>query len=195
MALGNNLIKQIKETDDESNSNNDEVVIDSFNEIQEEDEESLVDAVEDNKNLQQYCVFRTNQEEYAIPIELVQEVVKFSNPTPVPQMPSYILGMTNIRGNVFGILDIEKFFSLDTDVNHKYLLVLDHEDFKMAIGIPEVPDSIIIDQSEIENLSSSTIKSQVGQKYLKGVIKKDKRMIIVFDIEGIVSSDKFTILS
>ena len=192
MALGNNITKQTKDVSNDSPSEISEVKTDENVEL-EEVEESGEEERSEHKNLQQFCVFKTNQEEYAIPIEIVQEVVKFRKPTLVPQMPPYIIGMTNIRGNVFGVLDIERFFGLESDANHNYLLVLDHETFKMTIGIPEVPDSLIIAEDEIENLSSSTIKSQVGQKYLKGVIKKENRMIILFDVEGIISSDKFTL--
>ena len=198
MALGNNLTKHSEEVEKPLESEPADQQR-SAEKIQHEDEEDDFfegeGELENNKRLQQFCVFRTNQEEYAIPIDLVQEVVKYRKPTPLPQMPSYILGMTNIRGNIFGVFDIERFFSLDTDVVHNYLLVLDHEVFKMTIGIPEVPDSISISEDEIENLSSSIIKSKVGQKYLKGVIKKENRMIILFDIEGIISSDNFTIAS
>ncbi len=190
MALGNNLTKQkegevsqtTQEQQETTDTSTDDTAMDAPSEGAQPEEKKLI----------QYCVFRTNKEEYAIPIDLVKEVVKFSKPAPLPQVPSYIIGMTNIRGNVYGILDIEKFFGLDVFAVHNYLLVLDHELFKMTIGIPEVPDSLIISEDEIETLSSSTVKSNVGQKYIKGVIKKDQRMIIVFDIEGIISSEKFT---
>lgn len=196
MALGSNLTKQKKEETDtvqESDivSKDDTIIRDEI----AEELEGTDTTSETTKNLLQFCVFKTNNEEYAIPIDLVQEVVKFKKPTPLPQMPPYILGMTNIRGNVYGVLDIAQFFSLDSEIDHNYLLVLDHEELKMTIGIPEVPDSLIVEEDDIEILGSSAIKSRVGQKYLKGVIKKENRMIIYFDIEGIISSDKFTVAS
>ncbi len=185
MALGKNLITQEENVQvEEGDLVPEEVQTDM------ENEETAIQ--EQQTNLVQYCVFKTGREEYALPIHLIKEVVKFTKPAPLPQMPSYILGATNIRGNVFGILDIQKFFNIKSVEEHNYLLVLDHEVYKMAIGIPEVPDSIIIDEDEIEQLNSSMIKSKVGQKYLKGVIKKEQRMIILFDIEGIISSEKFT---
>lgn len=192
MALGTNLIKKNATVDIKLADNVEDQVMGSIDDGEEGLEDFVEHSPEAVKNLQQFCVFKTTQEEYAIPIDLVQEVVKFTKPTPLPHMPSYIKGMTNIRGNIYGILDIELFFNLDTNIDHNYLLVLDHEIYKMAIEIPEVPDSIIVDETEIEKLNSSTIKSEIGQKYLKGVIKKEKRMIILFDIEGIISSDKFT---
>jgi len=192
MALGNNLTKQQTSIIGEENEESLETISDD-QEVSTEEEDS--NKEKENLNLQQYCVFKIGREEYAIPIHIVKEVVKFSKPAPLPQMPAYILGVTNIRGNVFGILDIQRFFNIQSDQKHNYLLVLDHEEYEMSIGIPDVPDSMIIAENEIENLNSSTLKSQVGQKYLKGIIKKDNRMIILFDVNGIISSERFTVIS
>jgi len=191
MALGSNLTKQQNQVIDKQKEEPVENIGDEQVALVEEESKNE----KDNLNLQQYCVFKIGREEYAIPIHIVKEVVKYRKPAPLPQMPTYILGATNIRGNVFGILDIQRFFNIQSDQKHNYLLVLDHEEYKMSIGIPEVPDSMIVAEKEIENLNSSTLKSQAGQKYLKGVIKKDNRMIILFDVNGIISNEKFTDVS
>ncbi|MEM8939884.1 MAG: chemotaxis protein CheW [Bacteroidota bacterium] len=147
----------------------------------------------EHKKFAQYCVFQAGNEEYAIPIELVQEVVKFSRPAFIPQMPNHILGMSNVRGDVYGIMDLELFFRMSTSpAKHNYFLVLDHDQYKVAIGIENVPDSLIVDEDMLEELKSSTIITMVSQQYLKGVIKKDKRMIIALDVLGIISSKNFT---
>jgi len=187
MALGNNLVKQDKSLE----LNENEGLIET--ETTDQSEALISESEAKDSKFEQYCIFQAGNEEYALPIHLIKEVVKYAPPTPLPQMPPYILGATNIRGNVFGILDIQLFFNIKSEQEHKYLLVLDHEVYKMSIGIPEVPDSLLIEESEIENLNSSTLKTKVGQKYMKGVIKRDSRMIILFDIEGIISSEKFTV--
>lgn len=189
MALGNNLARQEKKEDKEEIA---EKPVSKKDDEFEEVDESDIEEVE-KKNLKQFCVFKAGSEEYALPMDLVKEVVKSTKQAPLPQMPDYILGMTNIRGNIYGIMDLEVFFRVGSNAKHNFLLVLNLDDFNMAIGIAEVPDSLIVDMEEIEELKSSTLKSVMGQKHLKGVIKKDTRMIIIFDIEGIVSNENFTI--
>ena len=143
----------------------------------------------------QYCVFKSGNEEYAIPIEIVKEVVKYSNAAPIPQMPNYIIGMSNIRGNIYGVMDLKTFFQGEgNQADYNYLLVLDHDVYKMAIVIPNVPDSLMVSVKEIEELNSTSLKSVLGQKYLKGIIKRDSRMIILFDILALVSGEKFTVV-
>lgn len=190
MALGKNLSKKIdtdKPHDIEIKSAvalSDDIIENSEQNAEEVQLESL----------QQFCIFKTNGEEYAIPINLVKEVVPFPPIAPLTQMPAYITGMVNVRGNIYGVLDLGIFFNIKTNQNSesKYLLVLEHEEYQMSIAIPDVPDTLLVADSMIEELSASRLKSVIGQKYLKGIIKKERRMIILFDILGMISGDKFT---
>ena len=106
--------------------------------------------------------------------------------------------MSNVRGNIYGVLDLNLFFNSKLEsgsLEKKYFMVLDHDIFQMGIAIPEVPNTLLVSEEMIEKLSTSRLKSTIGQKYLKGIIKKDRRMIILFDILGMISSDKFTVKS
>ena len=107
-------------------------------------------------------------------------------------MPDHILGMSNIRGNIYGVMDLVCFFKgVVANTEHSYFLVLDHDEFKMAIAIEEVPDSLTVADHEIEKLSTSSFRSVVGHKFLRGIIKLEKRMIILLNILDIISSQEF----
>lgn len=188
MALGKNLTKKT----DSSDSHMEEDVKTSEESL--DDAQSSEQKENQHESSHQFCVFKSGQEEYAIPINLVKEVVLFPKTAPVTQMPHYIIGMANVRGNIFGVLDLDRFFKVNSDEQskNKYLLVLEHDEYQMAIAIPNVPDTLMVSDGMIEELSASRLKSTIGQKYLKGIIKKDRRMIILFDILGMISSEKFT---
>ncbi|MEO9484761.1 MAG: chemotaxis protein CheW [Ekhidna sp.] len=197
MALGKNLTKN-SPLENLSNEGDGEAVAelapaeaeDGDKDVKSEhnEQESLPES------LSQFCVFKSLDEEYAIPINLVKEVVPFPKIASVSQMPNYIIGMTNVRGNIYGVMDLGAFFSNNSESTseYKYLLVLEHDVFQMAVAIPDVPDTLMASEAMIEKLSAARLKSVIGQKYLKGIIKKDGRMIILFDILGIISSEKFT---
>ena len=194
MALGKNLSKKTatnlpQEADDTAvlTADSETDVLEKTAAIEGEEEPS------EKEIYHQFCVFKSKGEEYAIPINLVKEVVPFPKTAPVTQMPAYLIGMANVRGNIFGVLDLGLFFNISAEsLEKKYLLVLEHETYHMAIAIPDVPDTLMVSENMIEELSASRMKSAIGQKYLKGIIKKDRRMIILFDILGMISSDKFT---
>ena len=199
MALGKNLTKRQNPEQPENQSSpteKDEAKSDlepPKDEVEASTEESATEDI--IKSYQQFCVFKSGREEYAISIDLVREVVPYPASAYVPQMPDYLKGMANVRGNIYGILDLAEFFKVDNESPPKYLMVLDIEDYQMGIAIPEVPNTLMISEDMIESLSTSRLKSTIGQKYLKGIIKKDRRMIILFDILGMISSDKFTLRS
>ena len=194
MALGSNIgnrQNEKSEVDSKKDKSDLESISETTSELaSEQDEYSEI-------NYEQYCVFKTGGEEYAIPIDIVKEVVKFPEAAPVPHMPDYIIGMSNVRGNIYGILDLGLFFKREgkDQSERKYLLVIDHPEFKVALTIPDVPDTVMVTDKMIEQLTTSGMKSETGQKYLKGIIKKDKRMIVLFDVLGMISSDVFTEVS
>jgi len=203
MALGNNIRKKAiksQPTVSEVANETEPVSVQEKSDIKvaEKPTINLIKEVKENKEVEvikktHYCVFSAGKEEYAIPIDIVKEVVKYSEPAAIPQMPSFIIGMSNVRGNIYGVLDLDIFFQGQTrEAEYKYLIVLDHDIYKMAIRIKNVPDSLIVEDDILEELNSSTFKSVIGQKYLRGIIKKDNRMIILFDILGMVSNEEFT---
>ena len=190
MALGTNLSGKAKNVDnpEKSESIEKEEILDKPQQREQLDvqEEEIVAK-------SQYCVFKAGSEEYAIPIEVVKEVVKYSPPAPIPQMPNYILGMSNVRGNIYGVMDLECYFKgVALDSSRNYLLVLDDDTYKMAISIGEVPNSLMVNEDEVEQLNTSSFKSVIGQKFLQGIIKLDNAMIVLLNIKDMIASEDFT---
>ncbi|MBV7515937.1 chemotaxis protein CheW, partial [Pseudomonas sp. PDM25] len=61
----------------------------------------------------QHLSFRVRQARYALPIELVREIIEYGQVTAVPMMPAFIHGVINLRGNVVPVLDLAARFGLD----------------------------------------------------------------------------------
>ena len=55
---------------------------------------------------QQYVGFILDEQEYAIPIEKIQEIVLYTGVTRLPQVPAFVEGVTNLRGNIIPILNL-----------------------------------------------------------------------------------------
>lgn len=138
-----------------------------------------------------FCVFTINQVEYAIPIKAVKEVVRYSNLAPVPEVPGYILGVSNVRGNIFAVLDLGKYFEANSEGKYIYLMVLNHDEYRLAVALPGVPDTLSVSEDMIEELSSSSVKMIKRREYLKSVIKYEKRMIIELNIFGLIANENF----
>jgi purine-binding chemotaxis protein CheW len=142
-----------------------------------------------NHSKMQIVVFRLGQEEYALQIDQIKEVVKTPAITPMPQSPKYIKGVSNIRGNIIAIVDLEERFSLEQHATEQsgtkgeYTLVVESDEVKMGVLVRDVPNTLAIADSAID-------RSMIGvddQGYVKGIVKIDKRLIILIDIFKVMS--------
>lgn len=141
-----------------------------------------------NDKMIQIVVFRLGDEDYALQIDQIKEVVRTPSVTPMPQSPKYIRGVANIRGNIIAIVDLEERFGLatrslvDGDSRGHYTLVVESEDFKMGILVRDVPNTLAIGESSID----TTMMSSDDQGYIRGIVKVEKRLIILIDIFRII---------
>lgn len=142
----------------------------------------------------QIVVFKLGQEEYGLHIDQIKEVVITPTITRMPQTPAFVKGVANIRGNVIAMLDLEEKFGLqrnqDTGGNgNNFTLVIESEDFKMGILVREVPNTLSISSANIED-SVFTGDHQAEQSYITGIVKLDKRLIIMIDIFKVINEQE-----
>ncbi len=131
-------------------------------------------------------VFPLGKEKYAISIEKVKEVVKLPPIAPIPQSEDFILGVGNIRGNVIAVTDLAKRLNLDNeadiDMTKAFVIVLKDANVHAGMIVAEVPDTIVVNRSQI-NTSSAVIKNlSAADQFIKGIVKVDSDMIILIDI-------------
>ncbi len=177
----------VQDKDEKINTGHLEDVLNRITRLPEE----ILETEEKQISGKMMCIFQAGMEEYAVPLETVKEVIAISPIAPLPQVPEFIVGMANVRGNVHGILDLNIFFQNKAgDVQNRFLLVLNHDEYKIAIQIPEVPDTMLIDEDNIEDFSSSMMNTDKNQDFLSGLIKMDGRMIIQLNILELISSER-----
>ena len=133
----------------------------------------------------QIIVFKLGQGEYAIPIDQIKEVVITPGIAKVPQTPSYVKGVSNIRGNVIAIMDLmEKFDLEDVRKGEKanYTLVIESDQFKIGILVREVPNTLTIYESDINNSSNIMQYSSLDDDHIRGIVNVNNRLIILVNI-------------
>ena len=149
-----------------------------------------------NGNSEQLIVFKLGNEEYALPIDQIKEVVLTPRISKIPQTPDYIKGVANIRGNVISILDLEERFGLLTSAGNgkagddeveaeessNYTLVIESEEYKIGILVKEVPNTLSVNPAEIDSTSNIVQHSSLDENAINGIVKLEDRMIILIDI-------------
>jgi purine-binding chemotaxis protein CheW len=149
---------------------------------------------EDEQGSLQIVVFKLGQEEYGLHIDQIKEVVLTPNITEMPQTASFVKGVANIRGNVIAIFDLEDRFGLEKDGvdtrTGNYTLVVESEDIKLGLLVDEVPNTVSIKISDLDESVSIINDASTETNYIKGIIKSGERLIIMIDIFKVISQEE-----
>jgi purine-binding chemotaxis protein CheW len=139
-----------------------------------------------NPIFDQYIIFNLGDEEYAIPITIVEEIVKITNLIKVPQSKAYFAGIMDIRGKVVRMIDLAKKLNIKTadDRAHDRAIVIKIGGKSVGIIVDKVSHVVIFPQSQIDPPPPSV--KGISSRYITGVGKKDSRFIILIDIEKIL---------
>ena len=137
----------------------------------------------------QYLTFTLGAEEYGVDIMMVREVKGWSDTTRLPNMPSYMRGVLNLRGIIIPIFDLRARFSGRlTEATEKHVVVI------LAVGSRII--GLLVDTvSDILTVSSADIKpapenqTHAPEKFVNGLIALDGRMVVLLDIEVLLSTD------
>ena len=150
--------------------------------------------IENHARTLQIVVFKLGKEEYGLHIDQIKEVVITPTVTRMPQTPAFVKGVANVRGNVIAIIDLEAKFGLAqaedaTKGTTNFTLVIESDEYKMGILVRDVPNTLSISESNIEN-SVFSGDHQAEQSYITGIVKLEKRLIIMIDIFKVINEQE-----
>jgi purine-binding chemotaxis protein CheW len=132
--------------------------------------------------------FTLGKEEYGIDILNVQEIRGYEDVTTIANTPDFIKGVINLRGIIVPIVDMRIKFKLDSITYDQTTVVIILNIGKRVVGmvVDGVSDVITLKQEEIK--SAPEFGSGLDTEYLQGLGTVDERMIILVDIELLMSS-------
>ncbi|MBS0392810.1 MAG: chemotaxis protein CheW [Proteobacteria bacterium] len=136
----------------------------------------------------QYLTFRLGQEEYGIDILRVQEIRSYEQPTRLAHAPEFIKGVIDLRGVIVPIVDLRlKLGCARADYTDFTVVIILHVG---AMVLGAVVDAV----ADVVALSADAIKpaphfqGQVDASFVRGIAANDGRLLIVVDIESLLSS-------
>lgn len=136
----------------------------------------------------QLVVFRLGKEEYGVDIAKVQEIVRVQEVTHIPQAPAFVEGIVNLRGNIIPIVDLKKRFNLEggeSSEREKRVIVVNVGNSIVGVVVDSVSEIIRIPKENVE--PPPPIVAGIESAYIEGVGKVDKRLIILLNIEKILT--------
>jgi len=135
----------------------------------------------------QYLTFTLDQEEYGIEILKVREIIGHQKLTKIPYASGFVKGVINLRGTVIPVLDLRTKFSLETKIYDKLtaIIVLEISGRIMGTIVDSVSDIISLSQDEVQPTPS--FPTTMRTEFIKGIGKKDGGLIILLDMDRILS--------
>ena len=143
--------------------------------------------------LREFLAFRLGADEYGIEMLRVHEIRSYERPSRVADAPEFVKGVINLRGVIVPIVDMRIKFSLGEPVYNEFTVVIILNLGKRIIGIvvDGVSDVVSLVEDEIHPAPEfGTLDTQ----FLTGVATIDDRMLILVDIERLMSSAEMALV-
>ena len=143
---------------------------------------------------QEFLVFTLGNEEYGIDILKVQEIRGYDQVTRIANTPSFIKGVTNLRGVIVPIVDLRvKFSQEDVEYNdNTVVIVLNLHQRVVGIVVDGVSDVLSLAAEQIRPAPEFAVT--LSTEYLTGLGALGERMLILVNIEKLLNSEEMSLL-
>ena len=145
--------------------------------------------------LLQLVTFSIGEEEFGVNILKVQEIIRTMEIAKVPRAPEFVEGVINLRGKVIPIIDLRRRFGLAPKAHDKNTRIIVIEINNIIVGF--VVDAV----SEVLRRPASTVEppppvvAGVDSDYISGVGKLQDRLLIMLDLDKLLSSEDMDMLN
>ena len=140
----------------------------------------------------QLVVFELANEQYGLDIASVESIIKMQPITRMPQTPDFIEGVSNLRGYVLPVIDLRKRFGLTAVENTKNTRIV-------VVYMGEAHVGMIVDGvSQVLRISGEAVEpppsmiSTANAAFIKGIAKIDDQLVILMDLEKVLSLEEIT---
>ena len=152
------------------------------NQIEEEQEsEESLDEM--------YLTFMLGEEEYGINISFVTEIIGIQAITFVPDLPVFVKGIINLRGQIIPVIDVRLRFQKDEmDYNDRTcVIVLQIKDLSIGFIVDSVAACGAIPNEDV--IEPPATQQNYHQKYVSGIGKLSEKIVLILNCEKLISED------
>ena len=152
-------------------------------------------TIRSGKDVVQVIVFNLGNERYGVDISQVREIIKPTQITRIPNAPDFVEGVINLRGQITTIINLRKRFGLEPKPidNNTRIIVVEYNNAVIGMMVDTVNEVKYLSTEDIEALPS-IITAREEAKFLKGVGKLPDGLLILIDLNKVLSEDEVEIL-
>jgi purine-binding chemotaxis protein CheW len=147
-----------------------------------------------NTRAGKYLIFNLGAEEFGTEVLKVREIMGMQDITTIPQVPSYVKGVINLRGKVIPVIDLRLKFAMDAQeyTPRTCIIVMRTRQAEEELTVGMIVDGVV----EVLNLAAADIEDtpdfgpSVDTPFLIGMAKIKGKVKILLDIDQVLASDE-----
>jgi len=138
-------------------------------------------------NIRQFCTFFLQDQFFGVPVQQVQEVIRYQEMTHVPLMPEVIRGLINLRGQIVMAIDLRRRFGMENHAESQKPMnvVVRSDDGPVSFLVDEIGDVIEVEEDCAEQ-PPETLHADI-RELLHGVYKLKDHLLLALDTERTVN--------
>lgn len=141
-----------------------------------------------------YLTFRLKNEEYAIPITIVREIVGMLDITPVPNTPPHVKGVVNLRGKIIPVIDLKVRLGLEeTEYTRETCIVVLEIDEALVGAIVDSVNEVL--DLSLEHLQEPPQLGSSETEFILAMANLEDRVIILMDVKGMLEEEDLGVVA
>jgi purine-binding chemotaxis protein CheW len=139
-----------------------------------------------------FAVFKLGGEDFGIEVNRVVEILKAQRVYSLPELPDFLSGVITVRGEVIPLLDLRRRFGIQSSTKKERVIVVRLNKEKIGFLVDEIKEILSLNPEEV--VDPPTIFKGLKRRYLTGLVKKDDRVIILLNIDNLLTSEEKIVL-
>ena len=145
---------------------------------------------EGEDELLHFLCFIADEEEYALELNEIKEVIKMRGTTDVPNVHDFVSGIISLRGEIISVINLARRLGLkEKDAGPETrMLIVSHTDVKVCFIVDKIMGVVRINPKEIE--SALSIQKDASDEFIRGVVHHQDRFIILLNLPALLKFEQ-----
>ena len=141
----------------------------------------------------QFILLTLEKTLFALPLSRALEIGRYPDITPLPNLPNWVLGISNVRGEIISFINLKAFFGISstgTKVERRFLII-HNQDLKVGIIVDRIMGILSFEQIDADLQNSPYREGEIAN-YILGVAVSGESLTNILDVNKLLSSPRMT---
>ena len=150
-----------------------------------------VESIDNARSIRQFLTFRIGDEDFGMDLSQTREIIEYEGVTKVPLMPSFLIGVINLRGEVVPVIDLAvRLGRPPIEIKRRTCVIVvelesDGKQYTLGLLADAVSEVAEIYESDIEN--APAFGAKIRAEFIQGIAKKGEDFVVLLDTDNTLS--------